>query len=59
MRFTGDDGEINVVKPGGGHKAEFIAWRWEPMRNLPSLIVPFKRGVYERVVKEFTSFAEA
>lgn len=59
MRFTGNDSEINVVHPGGGHKAEFIAWRWEPMRNLPGLIVPFKRGVYERVVKEFTSFADA
>lgn len=59
MRFTGTDGEINVVTPGDGHKAEFIAWRWEPMRNLPGLIVPFKRGVYERVVREFTNFADA
>lgn len=59
MRFTGTDGEINVVTPGDGHKAEFIAWRWEPMRNLPGLIVPFKRGVYERVVREFTNFAAA
>jgi putative (di)nucleoside polyphosphate hydrolase len=24
------------------------------MQNLPDLIVPFKRPVYERVVKEFT-----
>ena len=40
-------------QPGGGHKAEFVSWRWEPMKNLPELIVPFKRPVYERVVKEF------
>ena len=54
MRFTGKDAEINVANPGGGgHKAEFINWRWEPMKNLPELIVPFKRPVYERVVKEF------
>src|SRR5439155_868964 len=54
VRFTGKDAEINVSSPGGGgHKAEFVNWRWEPMKNLPNLIVPFKRPVYERVVKEF------
>ena len=57
VRFTGDDKEINVASPGGGHKAEFINWRWEPMKNLPDLIVPFKRPVYERVVKEFSKLA--
>ena len=58
VRFTGKDAEINVASPGGGgHKAEFVSWRWEPMKNLPNLIVPFKRPVYERVVKEFASLA--
>jgi len=58
MRFTGSDSEINVASPGGGgHKAEFINWRWEPMQNLPDLIVPFKRPVYERVVREFSKLA--
>jgi putative (di)nucleoside polyphosphate hydrolase len=27
------------------------------MKNLPELIVPFKRPVYERVVKEFAELA--
>jgi putative (di)nucleoside polyphosphate hydrolase len=27
------------------------------MKNLPDLIVPFKRPVYERVVKEFAKLA--
>jgi putative (di)nucleoside polyphosphate hydrolase len=27
------------------------------MKNLPELIVPFKRPVYERVVKEFSKLA--
>jgi putative (di)nucleoside polyphosphate hydrolase len=27
------------------------------MKNLPHLIVPFKRPVYERVVKEFARLA--
>jgi putative (di)nucleoside polyphosphate hydrolase len=57
FRFTGNEKEINILHPVGGHKPEFLEWRWEPMRNLPSLIVPFKRGVYEQVVKEFSRFA--
>jgi putative (di)nucleoside polyphosphate hydrolase len=58
LRFTGKDREIDVKNPGGGHEPEFIAWRWEPMKNLPGLIIPFKRPVYERVVKEFAKFAK-
>lgn len=56
VRFTGKDSEINVVSPAG-HKPEFTEWRWEPMKNLPELVVPFKRPVYERVVEEFSKFA--
>jgi len=59
MRFTGSDDEINVAHPSSGHKPEFVSWRWEPMANLPKLIVPFKRPVYERVVEEFKKFAAA
>jgi putative (di)nucleoside polyphosphate hydrolase len=58
LRFTGDDREINISSPGGGaHTPEFIAWKWEPMANLPDLVVPFKRPIYERVVEEFSKFA--
>lgn len=53
FRFDGDDSEINVLNPGGGHKAEFDAWRWEALDAMPDLIIPFKRGVYERVVDVF------
>lgn len=57
LRFTGSDKEIDVVRPGGGkHKPEFLEWRWEPMQNLPGLIIPFKRQVYVQVVKEFSRF---
>jgi putative (di)nucleoside polyphosphate hydrolase len=56
LRFTGDESEIDINCPGG-HKPEFTAWRWEPMANLPTLIIPFKRPVYERVVQEFAKFA--
>lgn len=53
LRFTGPESEIDVAHPAGGHEPEFSEWRWEPMRNLPDLIIPFKRKVYERVVATF------
>jgi putative (di)nucleoside polyphosphate hydrolase len=59
LRFTGDESEIDVAHPGGGqHKPEFSAWRWERLEKAPELVVPFKRPVYERVVKEFARFAK-
>ena len=59
LRFLGNDGEINVLHPGdGSHKPEFIEWRWERMERLPELVIPFKRKVYEQVVKEFSHFSE-
>ena len=57
LRFTGDETEIDITCPGGKHDPEFVEWRWEPMKNLSELIIPFKRKVYERVVKEFARFA--
>jgi len=55
--FLGSDGEINVLHPPGGHKPEFVEWRWETMERLPALVIPFKRKVYEQVVKEFSRFS--
>jgi putative (di)nucleoside polyphosphate hydrolase len=57
LRFVGDVREIDIVHPAGGHEPEFVEWRWEPVKNLPGLIIPFKREVYERVVAEFAKFA--
>ncbi|NKN36836.1 RNA pyrophosphohydrolase [Agrobacterium sp. a22-2] len=53
FRFEGDESEIAINPPPGGEHAEFDAWEWKPMRDLPDLIVPFKRQVYERVVGAF------
>ena len=58
LRFTGDESEIDVAHPGGAHEPEFSAWRWEPILNVPDLVVPFKRAVYERVVQEFRHLAQ-
>ena len=58
LRFTGDDSEIDIERPGGGkHKPEFTEWRWEKLERLPELIVPFKRQVYEQVARAFADMA--
>ena len=57
LRFTGSDSEIDIAHPGGGHAPEFIDWQWVEMSLLPGLVVPFKRGTYERVIAEFGKFA--
>jgi putative (di)nucleoside polyphosphate hydrolase len=51
MRFTGDESEIDLR--AGGHKPEFDAWRWATATEVLSLIVAFKRPVYEAVIAEF------
>jgi putative (di)nucleoside polyphosphate hydrolase len=57
FRFEGDEREIQVNPPPEGCEPEFDAWTWRPMRELPDLIVPFKRKVYEEVVTGFRHLA--
>ncbi len=60
LRFTGDEREIDIAHPAGGHhEPEFVDWRWEKMSALPGIVVPFKRPTYKRVVAEFQKFARA
>lgn len=54
FRFTGEDGEFDIA--GVAHP-EFDRWQWVELAELPSLIVPFKRPVYEAVVQEFRHLA--
>ncbi len=51
-RFEGEESEIDLGSPDH-HFSEFDAWRWVEAAELPGLVVPFKRQVYERVVAEF------
>ena len=51
-RFTGEEREIDLAPVG--HEAEFDDWRWVEAKDLPDLIVPFKREVYLKVVEEFS-----
>jgi len=55
LRFTGEDSDFVL---DNHHKPEFDQWRWVAMDELPGLIVPFKRRVYEVVVAEFRGLPE-
>ncbi len=52
-RFVGSEDEIAINPPPDGHKAEFDAWKWVDINELPDLIVPFKRPVYRELVRIF------
>jgi putative (di)nucleoside polyphosphate hydrolase len=56
MRFTGADTDFNIHAPAGGHEPEFDDWRWVRGAELPGLVVPFKRQVYEAVLEEFAEY---
>ena len=59
FRFEGEEGEIDIERPGGGaFEPEFDAWRWAPIEKTPDLIVPFKRPVYEAVAALFKPLAK-
>lgn len=55
MRFLGCDADIRLDGPN----PEFSRWRWVWPDALPSLIVPFKRRLYARVVAEFAPLIAA
>jgi putative (di)nucleoside polyphosphate hydrolase len=48
-RFLGEDGDIDIAT----EHQEFRAWRWVAPAELPQLIVPFKRALYEQVLAAF------
>ena len=48
-RFLGEDGDVNIATA----EPEFRAWRWADPDELPKLIVPFKRELYEAVLAAF------
>jgi putative (di)nucleoside polyphosphate hydrolase len=52
MRFIGQDEDVNIETPD----PEFRAWKWAEPRDLPELIVPFKKQLYRDVLQEFAPF---
>ena len=51
FKFLGEDGDINIAT----EHPEFSKWKWISKENLLKEIVPFKKSVYENVLKEFKS----
>lgn len=49
LRFTGEDSDINIQTA----HPEFSEWKWVAMHELPDIIVPFKRELYQALVDEF------
>ena len=49
FKFLGEDGDINIATK----HPEFSKWKWISKENLLKEIVPFKKSVYENVLKEF------
>jgi putative (di)nucleoside polyphosphate hydrolase len=48
-RFLGRDEDINIRTK----HPEFREWKWIEPERLPDLIVPFKRELYRRLLREF------
>lgn len=58
FRFTGEDSEIAIDPPPDGHSPEFDSWAWQPLQDLPEIVVPFKRDAYRQVVRAFAHLAQ-
>jgi len=53
LRFRGKDSDINI----NTYRPEFYAWKWVETKELLDLVVPFKRKLYERILKELWGYA--
>ena len=51
FRFNGEDQDVRIDTP----HPEFRAWRWTDPAELPEIIVPFKRKLYEDVLAAFSA----
>jgi len=51
MRFLGEDADIDIMT----EHPEFRAWKWADPAELPTMIMPFKRALYEQVLELFST----
>ena len=51
-RFLGSDEDVDLATPN----PEFRAWKWADAAELPALIVPFKKKLYEKVLEAFADW---
>lgn len=52
LRYTGADADIDIATA----EPEFRAWKWADPAELPAMIVPFKKALYEQVLKVFADW---
>lgn len=55
FRFLGQDSDVDIAT----RHPEFSAWRWIAPAELPDVIVPFKRDLYEQVLAAFADHLTA
>jgi putative (di)nucleoside polyphosphate hydrolase len=48
-RFLGEDSDVNIATP----EPEFRAWKWAEPAELPAMIVPFKKRLYQQLLEAF------
>ncbi len=51
-RFLGEDTDVDIDTA----HPEFRAWKWADPAELPAMIVPFKKQLYEDVLKAFAAW---
>lgn len=50
-RFLGQDADVDLETAD----PEFRAWKWAEPAELPAMIVPFKKALYEALIAEFAA----
>lgn len=53
MRFNGNENDINIETA----HPEFSEWKWTEISNLPDMIVPFKKDIYQKLADKFSYLA--
>lgn len=49
LKFTGEDKEIDIHQ----QPPEFLKWKWVELEELPKIVIPFKKQLYQLVITEF------
>ncbi len=52
--FLGNDSEISITAEHVDEPQEFFQWGWRSLGDMPEMVVPFKRPVYQKVVAAFS-----
>ena len=55
LEFFGDEKEINLK---AASHPEFSKWQWVDLKNLVSIVIPFKRRLYQEIILSFTKFLQ-